>query len=454
MKNCYLIGLLLSFTVFTTAQDAHRWCSQDLLMNYFEEHKDDPDFIYKDLNRLQNPECSGTSASDSVITVQVVVHVVYVNDNKYENVPDELIHSQIDALNRDFNAMNPVDKTRPVFQDRIGNPAIRFQLATTKPNGQPTNGIVRKKGNPIIFNAWLPVIENVKTSFLGGSNSWNTSEYLNIWVCDLNLGSDLSQGVLGGYAYPPAGTPNWPPGTTPAPRNDGAVIDFRFFGQNNDFINEIEPRFSYNNKGRTTVHEIGHYFGLRHIWGDLGTLFPDLGCNSDDGIQDTPNAASPSRGESGPICLEGDPDVNSCGSGTADLPDMWENYMDYSSDTCYNMFTTEQACFMRYILLNKREGIILTETATGITRNDLLDASLVNVYPNPSNGLFYLDQNLNTERDFTIRIYNSVGEMIFNEVKSGLAKNHVLDLERQSPGVYLMSIATEDGVLTKSLMIE
>lgn len=44
--------------------------------------------------------------TDSVYTVQVVVHVVYLNNNKYENIPDSIIQSQIDALNRDFNARN------------------------------------------------------------------------------------------------------------------------------------------------------------------------------------------------------------------------------------------------------------------------------------------------------------------------------------------------------------
>jgi hypothetical protein len=36
--------------------------------------------------------------TDSVYTVQVVVHVVYLNNNKYENIPDSIIQSQIDAL--------------------------------------------------------------------------------------------------------------------------------------------------------------------------------------------------------------------------------------------------------------------------------------------------------------------------------------------------------------------
>ena len=39
--------------------------------------------------------------------------------------------------------------------------------------------------------------------------------------------------------------------------------------------------------GKMLVHEVGHYLGLRHIWGDGY-------CNFDDYIDDTPNSVSES----------------------------------------------------------------------------------------------------------------------------------------------------------------
>ncbi|MEZ5054088.1 MAG: hypothetical protein R2807_04875 [Chitinophagales bacterium] len=51
-----------------------------------------------------------------------MVHVVYLNNNKYENVPDNTIQSQIDALNRDFNLLNPDSiNLRPFFIPFRGN---------------------------------------------------------------------------------------------------------------------------------------------------------------------------------------------------------------------------------------------------------------------------------------------------------------------------------------------
>ena len=44
--------------------------------------------------------------------------------------------------------------------------------------------------------------------------------------------------------------------------------------------------------------------------------------------------------------------------GLEDLPDMVENYMDYSNDACMNMFTNTQIDVMRIILEIARPGLI------------------------------------------------------------------------------------------------
>ncbi len=63
-------------------------------------------------------------------------------------------------------------------------------------------------------------------------------------------------------------------------RTDGVVINYQAFGT----IGTAQAPF---NKGRTATHEVGHYFNLRHIWGDT----PD--CSGSDMVADTPNCAGP-----------------------------------------------------------------------------------------------------------------------------------------------------------------
>ena len=67
------------------------------------------------------------------------------------------------------------------------------------------------------------------------------------------------------------------PGMNPA--TDGIVIDYRSFGT----TGTATPPYHL---GRTATHEVGHWLGLRHIWGDGG-------CGVDDGIADTPLAGNP-----------------------------------------------------------------------------------------------------------------------------------------------------------------
>src|SRR5205085_4332233 len=84
-------------------------------------------------------------------------------------------------------------------------------------------------------------------------------------------------------------------------------------------------------KGRTATHEIGHYFNLRHIWGDsnCGNDLVD-----DTPIHNTYNFGCPSF-----------PDNSSCG-GTVH-PMMTMNYMDYTDDPCMFMFTNGQKTRMQ-----------------------------------------------------------------------------------------------------------
>lgn len=95
--------------------------------------------------------------------------------------------------------------------------------------------------------------------------------------------------------------------------------------------------------GYTTVHEVGHWLGLIHVWGE--DPVPDPNCLLDDGIADTGLQRDPSSGC--PARLGTLPPRSKCpGVITRDNS---HNYMDYADDACTDSFTRQQINVMHQI---------------------------------------------------------------------------------------------------------
>ena len=249
----------------------------------------------------------------AVVRIPVVVHVVF-NDPS-ENISDDQITSQIDALNRDYRMANP-DKSNvpPVWTSLVSDVKVEFFLATQDPDGAATNGIARTQTDQTSFST----DDAVKSSATGGADPWPSDKYLNLWVCTLGNG-------LLGYAQ----FPGMPPGT------DGVVILNTAFGTTGTAAAPF-------NLGRTATHEIGHWLNLNHIWGDTND------CSGTDHVDDTPNAQLPNFGK------PSFPHV-SCGNGPNG--DMFVNYMDYVDDAAMFMFTSGQVARMQATLAGPRSSI-------------------------------------------------------------------------------------------------
>ncbi|MEM7654786.1 MAG: M43 family zinc metalloprotease [Bacteroidota bacterium] len=284
-------------------------------MEYLEDQLDANPNLRYEIQRIERSTqlvAKNIGQDTSTVVIPVVIHVVH--HNELQNISEAQIYSQLDVLNEDFQRMNPDrSNTDPQFFGVAGNPHIRFQLADFDPQGRPTTGITRNRTKRTVFYSSSNA---VKYSAMGGVDAWPTSDYLNIWVC--NLGS----GILG-YSQFPGGPME----------TDGVVISYRFFGT----TGTIRPPF---NQGRTTTHEVGHWLNLRHIWGDGP-------CGTDDFVDDTPLAERPHHG-----CIH---HAESCGS-----PDMVQNFMDYTDDACMNLFTRGQANRMRALFASRgaRESLL------------------------------------------------------------------------------------------------
>jgi hypothetical protein len=235
--------------------------------------------------------------------VPVVVNVVYRTEG--ENVSDAQVKSQIAVLNRDYAARNP-DKTRvpAPWKGLVTDARLRFKLAK----------VTRTKTTHAAFST----DDSVKRASGGGIPPLDPAKKLNLWVCA------LAGGVLG-YAQFPGG-----PAST-----DGVVIDYHAFGTKGTAESPYDL-------GRTATHEVGHYFNLRHIWGDTED------CSGTDYVADTPNAAGPNYG------TPAFPTI-SCNNGPNG--DMFMNYMDYVDDAAMFLFTSQQVSRMRAALEGSRPDL-------------------------------------------------------------------------------------------------
>lgn len=314
--------LFISFFLISYASFAQRTCGSIINLDSIEKH--DPTSykrilqIEKHLERYNEMLSEEISRSvPAIIRIPVVVHVLHSGEpiGTDLNISMAQIESQIDVLNEDFRRLNAdAANTPPVFQPVASDVGIEFYLACIDPDGNPTNGVVRKHGQSsytVVQQSPDKVNESVTGIKHGvnGSLAWPTDQYLNIWVCNL-------AGGLLGYAQ-------FPHFYTTDPNTDGVVVTTTAFGRTGNIVAPF-------NLGRTATHEVGHWLNLRHIWGDGdGCSSPtaplNCACHLDDGVSDTPN-----QGRANYNCPT-HPHV------TCSSNDMFMNYMDYTNDGCMNI---------------------------------------------------------------------------------------------------------------------
>lgn len=365
--------------------------------------------------RLNNPSYNGQRAL--LITIPVVVHVLYKDSS--QNISEAQIQSQLDVLNQDYRAMNSI--TLPSYFDSLkADVEIEFCLASIDPNGNPTNGITRTATAGGALLGYFTPLDDAKADASGGKDPWPTDEYLNIWVCDLFPG-------LLGYAQFPGG----------AATTDGVVITTRSFGT----VGNIDP---LSPGGRTTVHEVGHWLGLRHIWGD------DSDCTGSDSIPDTPNHSTSSQQDCNTT-------LNSCSNedtfwGAFDPTDMVQNYMDYSNDTCMGMFTKGQRQRMHSFLLSDPLRLALFSSPAGCSFLNVDENPNIyySVFPNPATDKLYLKWSMDESAD--VKITTITGQVIL--LHKNVSPGFGVDVSSIPGGVYLAEIVFDNGLSKSSKFIK
>lgn len=375
------------------------------------------------VNSKNGSVASRDTTANETITIPVVIHLLY--KSALENISDAQIKSQIDALNNDFNFLNTDRINTPeAFKVFSGNARIKFCLAQVDPQGRRTTGIDRKYTNTDVF----ATDDGMKMVDKGGVASWDSKEYLNIWVCKLTSRSL-------GYATPPGASAD----------KDGVVIAYDVFGT----VGNLRAPF---NKGRTATHEVGHWLGLVHIWGDSH-------CGSDQ-VDDTPTQQSYNFG------CQSFPKISACSPNKNG--DMFMNFMDFTDDACMNMFTIGQANRMRAIFAkNGIRNAFLASSACDSTlaQNgplpepvaDLKPLTIVEslsstkVYPSPVQTVTTIDCKVaSTSTVKTLDIFNSLGIKVYTTRLS--QQKTTLNLSNLVAGIYFIHIGDGQDKFTTRII--
>ena len=305
MRGFLLLSLLWNCFLFFGQAQFRPSCG---VQKYYNDHpieKYKRDYIFNE--NLKKQHIKWSDRQQTVYNIPVVVHVIH--DNGAENISNAQIESQITSLNEDFRRLNADASNTPAsFTSVAADMQINFFLAQKDPNGNCHDGINR------VQSSTYTELNQANDANLKALIQWDPSMYLNIWVV-----RSIDNGNLIGYAYFPGVTPSL----------DGLVIAHEYFGT----LGTVSAPY---NKGRTAVHEIGHYFGLHHVWGQNAG-----GCSDDDGFSDTPIQNTENYG------CPTHPSMSCSNSG-----DMFMNYMDYTDDQCMNLFTNEQKTFAHNHLVN------------------------------------------------------------------------------------------------------
>ncbi len=350
-----------------------------------------------------------------VITIPVVVHVVYFDET--ENISDQQIYNQIQVLNEDFRFLNEDrDRIPSAFQGDAADVGFEFCLVNIDPEGNPTNGITRTQtmyecvGNTVDELA-PDGTPRLFYSNKGGRDIWDSEQYLNLYVAN-TCGRFLGRAKL--------------PGTV-SPNEDAVTIDYDHFGDN------CSPSSFPFDLGRTATHEVGHFFNLRHIFGDA------TGCSMDDLVEDTPLQDTAYFG------CPTHPQL-SCSSF-----DQFMNFMGFVDDRCMQMFTNGQ-----------RDRMMAT-LASGGPRNGLAMSSLCNtpsvptedvltVFPNPVNDCLHLNFETSSSEKVAIRLFNPLGQIVYENKNQNPLALKSINTTNLAGGVYWLVIEYGDERISKKVM--
>ncbi|WP_128543450.1 M43 family zinc metalloprotease [Larkinella soli] len=376
--------------------------------------------------RTQSEQAPSARVGEVVYRIPVVVHVVHSNSSGFiggtgnSNISDEQIASQIRVLNEDYRRMA---NTRGFNTNPIGaDTGIEFYLARTDPDGSTSNGITRhyypQRSSFDVYNA-----SSGDDLLLSQIAYWPSDRYLNIWV------TTLRNDYLGYSQFPAAENYD---GLNPTENEltDGVIIDYRYFGSEIGAV--TSPTYRY---GRTTTHEVGHWLGLIHTWGD------DV-CGNDY-CNDTPPTEGPNQTTECPEKFS-----NCNGVRTRN---QIENYLDYTPDACMNLFTQDQKARMRAVIEVSPRRQRVVKSSEPLPQTEKLT---VNVFPNPAQSQTTLEVLFTGFQSFLVQVTDLAGRIVKTQRYTDSPSSSItIPLSTLQNGYYIVKVSTDKETTARRLLV-
>lgn len=434
-----IIFLLFTLNIFSQSNELD--CGTDSPSEKWEE-------VLQGLIHQSTLKNNQSQLAVSNYVIPVIFHIINGGEpiGTYPNIFQDQIISQLTILNQDFsgNAYNSSDYPLTAFVNwainqnipsanldqngriKIADFNIQFCLATkdTIENLLIEPGIDRinynNKGwqNPNLFTTQSSM-KSYLDSIIKPQSIWDVRKYLNVWITDK---SSLLN-YAGVSSVPPlSGIMDLPNNTTDS--TDGIWCYTKAVGSYTLFPNGsyISPFID----GRTLTHEVGHYLGLRHIWGDTscGNDF----CNDTPPASDQ-NTGTPSYPHNPGTCTS--PSNNPDG-------EMFMNFMDYTRGPSKYLFTTNQRTRAQTVMQNSpfRNQLGTHQICSSINNlHEFADKSKMQVYPNPT----FDDVNIisNNQSILKIKIFNQAGILLKEDCLNSFT------IKNLNPGAYVLEIETE-----------
>ena len=402
----YLTQILFLFIFVQLNAQTNKCSFATERIKYFSNKSDYSVFLSDNEKKLSS--VAGNIELRDEITIPVVFHVFNRENADFKvKLPD--IYEQLDILNKAFSAGNYDIKYVPdTFSGLVGNTGINFCIGKKVVSGKVIKGILFYTTDKKNFADEYLDEDNkrmkIKHNSFGGSDSWDTDKYINVWIGEMayNNGTSTFPGIDADYR-----------------NEEGIVIN----------INNLQ----INSKNKKVIaHEMGHYFNLYHIWGNAP------GCENDDEVDDTPLQDNYYTG-----CPVGD--KFSCGS-----LDMYMNYMDYTDDDCSLMFTKGQAERIRASINIYRKTLIENNSLCDVqVVTDLFEVIKLYQY----NNNISLVKGFMTDDNIDVAIFNISGQKVYSGKidKRETVKNirHIFF----NQGIYLVQLRLGNNYNTKKIIV-